>query len=64
MATSTVTYTHGLSAPTVMYFSDGQVQGVPGSLGYDDSEVWTVAGIEKYLAKEHPGQKVVILSID
>lgn len=64
MATATVTYTHGNSAPKEAYYTDGHTDWKIGSLGYDDSHIWTVERIEADLAKTHKGQLIEILAID
>ena len=61
---TTVTYTHGSSAPVEAYYLDGHTDHKPGSLGYDDSHEWTVERIEADLAKTHTGQAIEILAID
>lgn len=64
MATAIVTYTHGTSAPKEAYYTDGHTDWKHGSLGYDDSHLWTVERIEADLAKTHKGQAIEILAID
>lgn len=64
MASATVIYTHGSSKPKAAYYADGHSDHKPGSLGYDDSHLWTVERIEADLAKTHKGEEIEILTID